>query len=399
MRLWIILATTLAVICGAVSGCGGRKRPPATAANSLELISPRHFPGFGDDLPLESLKKAVESARSYLLGVDPDRMFTFGPDKYTASRLLDTLDAFEDILDSDPSPMELAEAVAENFMVYQSVGTDGDGEMLFTGYYEPLLEGSPDYDPKYPYPLYEPPEDLLCVDLGKFKSKYAGEKICGRVDGNSLVPYYTREEIDNHGGLEGEGFEIAWVKDPIDLFFLQIQGSGRIIDEQGNSYHVHYAGKNGRPYRSIGKLLIDEGEIPREEMSMQRLRAYLEENPHEVDRILNYNESYVFFSIVDQPALGYAEQPLVGGRCAAIDYRIFPMGALGYIVSRKPSEDSTEDYLTWEDMNRFVLSLDTGGAIRGPGRLDLFWGNGPYAELAAGHMKQEGKLYFLVVKE
>lgn len=381
-----------------ICGCGPGKRPPVTADNALDYVSGRGLPSFKDDMPYSSLKKAVESAGNYLKGLDPDKMLVFGPDKYPASRLLKTIDALEQILDTKPTPYELAQAIKERFIIYQSVGTDGKGTMLFTGYYEPLLVGSPDYNSIYPHPIYGKPDDLVCVNLGDFKAKYAGEHICGRFTGDAIIPYYTREEIEKYGGLEGEGYEIAWVKDPVDLFFLHIQGSGRIIDENGKSFHIHYAGKNGRAYSSIGKLLIDDGKISREEMSMQKLRSYIKENPDESERILNHNQSYVFFSIANQPAIGYAQQPLIAGRCVAVDYRIFPMGALGYIQSQKPVVYG-DRISHWVDMGRFVLSMDTGGAIRGPGRMDLFCGNGSYAELFAGHMKHDGVLYFLIVKD
>ncbi|MBI9074536.1 MAG: MltA domain-containing protein [Desulfatibacillum sp.] len=394
---WLLLAV-LAAALWSLGGCGVREPRVVTAENALERLSERNRPLFNDDAGFASLRRSMASARTYLEGLDPDRMFTFGPDKYPASRLLQTLDTLEAILDASPTPDQLNQMVSEQFIVYQSVGTDGKGGMLFTGYYEPMLEGSLEYDPDYPYPLFAKPEDLICVNLGQFSEKYAGDQICGRLTQNSLVPYFTREEIDSRGMLDQEGLEIAWVKDPVDLFFLHIQGSGRIVDKNGDTWHVHYAGKNGRPYRSIGKLLIDEGVIEKDAMSMQALRDYLENNPADLERVFNHNPSYVFFDVVDEPAIGYAGQPLEGGRAVAIDYRIFPMGALGFVQTEQPVVE--HGILTrWEEMNRFVLTLDTGGAIRGAGRMDFFWGNGPYAEIAAGHMKQEGRLFFLVAKE
>ncbi len=393
---WLAFLCLIAVVWS-LGGCGTSKQAPVTAQNALERLSERDCPLFEDDTGFASLGRSIASARTYLERLAPDRSFTFGPDTYSTTRLLETLDAFEAILATNPTPEELDRLVTEGFIVYQSVGNDSKGSMLFTGYYEPLLEGTLAYNPEYPYPLYGKPQDLICINLGKFKEKFKGEQICGRLTENSLVPYYTREEIDTHASLEREGLEIAWVKDPIDLFFLHIQGSGRVVDESGNTFYVHYAGKNGQPYRSIGKLLIDEEAIMREDMSMQALRTHLENHPRDVERIFNHNPSYVFFEVVDQPAIGYAGQPLEAGRATAIDYRIFPMGALAFLKTEKPVVKSK--VLThWEDMSRFVLTLDTGGAIRGSGRLDFFWGNGPYAEIAAGHMKQDGLLYFLVVK-
>ncbi|WP_084511215.1 murein transglycosylase A [Desulfatibacillum aliphaticivorans] len=397
-RRLLVWAVAMVVLLWSLGGCGLQEPEKITAENALKRLSERNSPRFNDDAGFASLRRSIASARAYLEKLDPDRQFTFGPDVYPASRLLATLDAFEAVLDANPTPEELNRQVSEKFLVYQSVGSDGEGGMLFTGYYEPLLEGTLEYDPEYQYPLYGLPEDLVCVNLGRFKEKFKGEQICGRLAGNSLVPYYTREEIDSKNMLEAEGLEIAWVKDPVDLFFLHVQGSGRIKDKYGHTYHVHYAGKNGQPYRSIGKLLIDEGVIEKEAMSMQALREYLENHPEDLERVFNHNPSYVFFDVVDEPAIGYAGQPLEGGRAAAVDHRIFPMGALAFVQTEQPAVE--HGVLTrWEEMNRFVLTLDTGGAIRGAGRMDFFWGNGDYAEIAAGHMKQDGRLFFLVVKE
>ena len=188
------------------------------------------------------------------------------------------------------------------------------------------------------------------------------------------------------------------VDDRIDLFFLHIQGSGKLYMDNGDSLNVHYNSPNGRPYRSIGKLLIDSGAIAREEMSMQAIKKYLRENPDTVDDILNANPSYVFFNTEKEGPIGSIGVQLTPGRSIATDRRIFPKAALAFIQTRKPLVDGDGLISQWSRFNRFVVNQDTGGAIRGPGRADLFWGNGPYAELAAGYMQHPGMLYFLVLK-
>ena len=184
----------------------------------------------------------------------------------------------------------------------------------------------------------------------------------------------------------------------MDVFFLQIQGSGKVYLDDGDVINVHYHTTNGQPYRSIGKLLIDEEKITVEEMSMQKIREYLNNHPEEMDGVFNYNPSYVFFKIEPEGPLGNINVKLTPGRSIALDRFIFPKGALVFIQTEKPVVDSAGQIHRWQPFSRFALNQDTGGAIRGPGRADLFWGNGPYAEIAAGHMKHTGKLFFLVLK-
>jgi membrane-bound lytic murein transglycosylase A len=162
--------------------------------------------------------------------------------------------------------------------------------------------------------------------------------------------------------------------------------------------NVHYHGSNGRPYRSIGRLLIEEQKIPKEEMSMQKIRSYLQAHPQEMAAVLNHNPSYVFFKLESEGPLGYLNVLLTPGRSVALDRRLFPPAALAYIQTKKPVVNGAGQIDSWADCGRFVLNQDTGGAIRGPGRADLFWGNGPYAEIAAGHLAHIGKLYFLILK-
>ena len=213
-----------------------------------------------------------------------------------------------------------------------------------------------------------------------------------------MVPYYERSEIESTGALDGNADVLAWVKDNVDVFFLQIQGSGKVYLDNGEVLNVHYQTTNGRPYRSIGKLLINEEKITKEEMSMQKIREYLHNHPDEIDAVLNYNPSYVFFKTEPDGPLGNINVKLTPGRSIALDRRIFPPAALVFIGTEKPVVDSTGQIHNWKPFTRFALNQDTGGAIRGPGRADLFWGNGPYAEIAAGHLKHTGKLYFLVLK-
>jgi membrane-bound lytic murein transglycosylase A len=252
---------------------------------------------------------------------------------------------------------------------------------------------------EYCYPIYRVPKDLLFINLEKFKDRYKGERLVARIEKNEVVPYYNREEIDGEGALKGRGLEIAWFSDPVDIFFLHIQGSGKICPVGGSCFQVSYALSNGRPYRSIGKYLMDRGRVLPGNVSAQAIKQYLRDNPEEMREVLFYNESYVFFRTVKEGPVGSLDVPVTAGRSIATDQTIFPKGALAFIRTRKPVLDSEGRILSWLSFSRFVLNQDTGGAITGPGRVDLFCGSGDEAGAVAGYMKEEGELYFLVKKK
>jgi membrane-bound lytic murein transglycosylase A len=213
-----------------------------------------------------------------------------------------------------------------------------------------------------------------------------------------VLPYYSREQIEMEKVLEGQGLEIAWLKDPVDVTFLHIQGSGRLILPNGESISVGYQASNGRPYRSIGRYILDKGLMEREQMSMQGIRKYLSENPEIMNEVLNHNPSYIFFRILENGPLGNINIPITPERSLALDAKLFPKGALGFISCQRPIVNDQGEITEWEKFSRFVLNQDTGGAIKGSGRADLFWGSGPYAEIAAGHLKHDGELYILIKK-
>jgi membrane-bound lytic murein transglycosylase A len=312
--------------------------------------------------------------------------------------MIRSLEHFLDYIRTKPLEDQLIKYIRDNYLVYTSIGSDNSKQVLFTGYYEPALEGSLKKDATYKFPIYARPDDLTTVDLSLFSPQFQSKTIVGRYTNHSVIPYYDRREIENDRLLEGKTKVIAWVKDPIDLFFLQIQGSGKIYLDNGKTVNVHYHATNGQPYRSIGKLLVDEGKIPIEEISMQKIRHYLHDHPQEVEAVLNYNPSYVFFKIEQNGPIGCLEVELTPGRSIALDRRLFPAGALAFIETQKPLISGDGIIRKWTVLSRFVLNQDTGGAIRGPARADIFWGSGPYAEIAAGHMQEHGSLYFLILK-
>ena len=215
------------------------------------------------------------------------------------------------------------------------------------------------------------------------------------MEGKRLIPYDSRKEIVDGNSLEGRADVIAYV-DAIELFFLQIQGSGLVSFPDGRVKRVNYAQKNGHPYRSVGRLLKEH--IPPEEMSLQSIKAYLHEHPDEVRGILNYNQSYTFFREVEDGPLGYIDVPLTPGRSIAMDRRLAPRGGLAFIETDFPVIDNGE-IIGWMPVRRFVLVQDTGSAINGHGRVDIFTGRGDEAEITAGHLKQKGRVFFLVAKK
>lgn len=393
----VALLSLMLLSCVLFRGCTvPEKVPVTTSENALFRVPPDRYPRFGDDMNYDGLEHSLLKSLEYLKRLPPDRKFAFGSDRFDASHLIRSLEYFLAFIRSRPPQKELQPFIARYFRVYRSVGTGAGQRVLFTGYYEPMLKGSLEPGPIYNIPVYSRPDDLVSIDLSRFSAEFKGRKIIGRYTGQTVVPYPDRKAITENGRLENAS-PIAWVKDPVDLFFLQIQGSGKIYLDSGRALHVHYHTTNGHPYRSIGKLLIEQNKVSREQMSMQKIREYLNDHPGEMQDIFNYNPSYVFFKIEKDGPLGALNVTLTPGRSIASDLRLFPRSALAFIKTEKPALTGGGDIRNWSAFSRFVLNQDTGGAIRGPGRADLFHGSGPYAEIAAGHMQHSGSVYFLVL--
>jgi len=354
--------------------------------------------GVRDDLDPQSLRAAIRQSLNYLQQLPPDHVVGVEPRRFTVSDVRDSLLAFEKLLDLWSCQACFRHELSVRFDFLPSSADPQFAEVLFTGYYQPLVEGSLVPTGKFCYPVYRKPADLVTAELVTLKPEMKVEKVFGRAEGEQFMPYYSRGEIDEAELLKGRQLEIAWVEDPIDVFFMHIQGSGIIRLPDGRRLSLGYAAQNGRPYRSIGRLLIDEGKIPREEMSMQRLRRYLSENPHERNEIFRYNESYVFFRVLENGPLGSLEVPVTAGRSIATDGRLFPKGALAWIQTQIPVIDDAGRLAGWRPIARFVLNQDTGGAIRGLQRADLYFGTGEEPAALAGYMNRPGKIFFLILK-
>ena len=388
---------TLGMTILMAAGCAFFPKPSAKPAASLVRLAVQDYPDFSDDLFLDNLSYGIGKSVEYLNRVPAERTFRFGEDAYSARHLIRSLEILLAFVETRPGPAAMNRFIADRYRVYQSGGGPESGQVLFTGYYEPHLNGSLTPDARYRYPVHAMPGDLMVIDLSLFSEDLKGKRIVGRLQGNTVVPYPDRQAIEADTGFVQKTPPIAWVDDRIDLFFLQIQGSGRIYLTNGAFIRVHYHGTNGQPYRSIGRLLIDQGKIPAEEMSMQRLKAYLQAHPSEVDTVLNHNPSYVFFKTETSGPIGAIGVDLTPGRSVAVDRRVFPMAAPAFLQTQIPVVDGNGRIDRWMAFSAFALNQDTGGAIRGPGRVDIFWGNGPYAEIAAGHMQHKGSYYLLVL--
>ena len=279
----------------------------------------------------------------------------------------------------------------------------GSVEGRFTGYYEPELQGARERSARFSEPLHRRPSDLVKVPLGRFRSDAGGETLFGRVQDGTLVPYHSRAEIAR-GKLAGRGLAITWVDSRVDKFFLQIQGSGRVVLRDSSILRVGYAAENGQPYRAIGRDLINMGAIPREEMSMQAIRRWLAENPTRADALMNENPSYVFFRTLDSlradlGPLGAQGVPLTPEVSLAVDPGFVPYGAPLFLTTRRPAVGSgrrgSSDTST-VPFRGLMIAQDTGGAIRGAVRGDVFWGAGDRAREVAGRMNASGRYAVLL---
>ena len=365
-----------------------------------ETLIPVHFfyPKLQDDMAFSSLALAIKRNLEYLNRLKPDYIFNYGPHQYTCRQVRDSQETLLNLILKFPDSEELNKEIREHFLIYRAAGRVGNRHVLFTGYYEPIYEASLRPDKTFQYPIYRKPDDLIKINLSLFKKEFKGKSIIARIEGTEVLPYYSRQQIEVKKVLEGRNLEIAWLKDPVDVAFLHIQGSGRLRLPDDTTISVGYHTPNGRPNRIIGRYMLDKGFLSKDKISMQSIRHYLSENPEIIDEVLNHNPSYVFFHLRDNGPFGNINVPLTPGRSVALDYRIFPKGALGFISSQKPVVNSRGEIRGWTDFSRFVLNQDTGGAIRGSGRADIFWGSDSYAQLAAGHMKHEGELYILIKK-
>lgn len=289
-----------------------------------------------------------------------------------------------------PDTARIRQFFEQNFLPWQMRQADGTDNGLVTGYYEPLLKGALQPSSDYPWGVYAAPDDMITVDLASVYPQLKGLRLRGRIEGKKLIPYYTRAELARLNYLPLQGKALAWVADPVELAFLQIQGSGRIQLPDGKMLRVGYADQNGHPWKSMARWLIDQKEMEAHQASMQAIQAWARAHPERIPELLAADPSFVFFrqlpSNSDGP-LGALGVPLTDSYSIAIDPRSVPLGVPVFLSTTWPAASTP--------LNRLVMAQDTGGAIRGPVRADFFWGFGPEAGQLAGRMKQPGRLWLL----
>jgi membrane-bound lytic murein transglycosylase A len=355
------------------------------------------LPIFKDDLNGDGLKEAIDLQIKKMKRENLSKKVHLGKMTVSRKKILKTLEYFSEILERK-GLSSLSEEISKHFLVFQASGLNQRGDVLFTGYYQPVLDARKKPEGEYKYPIYKTPPDLQVLDLGEINPEYAGEKIGLRVEEGIIKPYFDRKAIDEDMVLAGRGLELVYLKDFLDRYFLHIQGSGVMNLENGQIVKVRFASSNYFPYVSIGKLLIEAGRIPKRKLSLEAIRRYYQENPEEIKKYLNRNPRYIFFEEFTGNVTGSEGVELTPGRSIATDKSIFPGGGLAYIICQRPVRNAKGEIIYWTPISRFMIDQDTGSAIKGPGRVDIFWGTGKEAEKVAGSFKETGKLYYLLIK-
>ena len=353
-----------------------------------------------DPLKMDTLRNSIESNLKWLARKKEDSIFKLKDISFSTKDFICTSN---NLMNDIKNNYEIKSSLEKYFDLYK-IEIDNNKKVLFTGYYIPYALASENKTSQFKVPVYKTPADLITVNLEDFNPDYKGKVIRGRLDKNRLVPYWSREEITDGKKLVNKGLEIAWVKNKTDLFFIEIQGSGLLSYPDGKKKFIHYAGQNGREYKAIGSLLLNEGSLQKTDVSMQTIRAWLENHPKEEQRVLNYNKSFVFFNLENDGPFGNINVKLTPERSIAADQRVFPAGTLTLLNFEMPELPTLNKSLSKNSENKkeifsqLAFVQDTGGAIKGPGRVDVFWGEGKKPGEIAGVTKQYGTLYVLVPK-
>jgi membrane-bound lytic murein transglycosylase A len=385
-RNFFRLILVMMCLAGCMRALPRASEPPA----ALTLVE-TDAADLADDLNYELLDLAIERSLRYYDGPGRNDIYRIADRIISANSMKESLNTCREIITRNSSSQEKKKQIKLKFNFYRATGDDGSGTVLFTGYYEPMLFGSLTQTERYRYPLYRPPPDI--VFQTKNEARIGGEKNC------ESGPYYTRREIDVDGVLQGKNLELVWVDDPVELFTLHIQGSGKIKLEDDTMLTVGYAQNNGRPFSSVTRFMLDNGKINRRESSYRNFKKFLRgKSEKELFDILSVNERYIFFRFVDGDPVGSLGEPVTADRSIATDPDYFPQGALALIRLSKPVFDVDGNIQGRIAFSRFVLNQDKGSAIKGPGRVDLFCGFGTNAQFTASSLKEKGELYFLIKK-
>ena len=376
------LALALVAATAVAGGCRPRLEPAPAAGPAVALVRLASPPALADDGDRAALAVAIERSLDYYHGQPDDRVLEFGDDRVTVAEMRAGLAGLLALVAADASLEHVLAEVERRFAFYRAPAEDG---ALFTGYYVPTIAARLAPDAEYRFPILGRPHDLVVVPRAGFPDATCREDVVGRVVDGRLVPYWTRAEIE--AGAVPRAPVLAWARNAVDLFFLQIQGSGTLALPGDVRRTIGFAATNGRPYVSIGTLLIERGELEPHRASQGAIREWAAAHPDRVDEILHANPRFVFFRPLETLPEGNLGVPVTAGRSIATDQSLYPPGTLALI--RLPAAGGAPG------LTRLVLNQDTGGAIRGPGRVDLFFGAGDEAGTAAGRFKARGELYFL----
>ena len=388
---WLILTVFLAGLSACERFAEKAETPPDTGAAETIVLTRIGF----DDLPQWQLDAqaetwpALQRSCAKFLSLPPETNIGSKAIPMTAG---DWRSACGEISAVDGLPDEaVRDLLSSHFNAYAVVSSKGEELGLFTGYFEAELKGARQKSADYPYPLYGRPGDLVSVDLGQFSKDLKGRQLIGQVRDGRIRPYPERGDIES-GLLDNKGLEIAWAADAVDVFLLQVQGSGRLTMDDGSVMRVGFAAHNGRPYKSIGRHLIDLGELKPHEASWDGIRGWLEANPDKHHELFAVNPRFVFFRELngDGP-IGSQGVALTPGRSLAVDKRFIPMGVPVWLDTVWPSDHD-------RPLRRLMVAQDTGGAIKGVVRGDFFWGYGAEALKYAGRMKSPGRYFLLLPK-
>jgi membrane-bound lytic murein transglycosylase A len=365
----------------------------------LHRVRSSELPLLGIEGDLKTFKAALQNQMTRCLGQNLDEKFRFGHRIVTRRKwCIETNRQFLQLAENARTFQDLILAALNRFEWYESVGRDGQGDVLFTGYDCPSLRVSATPTRELQVPIYRKPDELISVIEH-------GREVWGmRNSSGSLVPYYDRKSIDVDRVLKGRGLELGYAADPFDVFILQIQGSGVLLVQSPDGVierrFLDYAGQNGQPYTSIGQVLHEEG-VPEKYLSVPGMRVYFHEHPAELMPTLLKNSSYIFFRFADDGPYGAGGVILTPRQSIAVDLSVFPLGAVTFFKTQRPiiqGSDPVNGTVTWQDFSTLALTQDTGGAIIGPGHVDIYWGEDDYAQQAAGLLENSGKLFFAVAR-
>ncbi|MEE9394308.1 MAG: MltA domain-containing protein [Planctomycetota bacterium] len=365
-------------------------RALAPGQSALELVTDlADYPDFREMYQdRKGALAAIEESLKFFSKPSSQQWYPF--EDFTHARVVASLTGLKELLTRTQSPQEFSGFAIKDFDVYRSVGWDGSGDVLFTGYCQPIFQGSRTAQGPYQHPIYALPDDLVKDADGRPRGQRVGEQI---------VSYPSRAEIENGGLLKGKRLELVYLKSPLEVFIVHVQGSAKIELPRGGELYLGYAGKTDREYTSLGKELVKDQKIDEEELSLTAIRRYFDAHPGEIEGYLHRNESFVFFA--EYPpggpfgSLGAAVTPF---HSIATDKAIFPRGAPCAVSTTAPRMDRAGK-MSFEPFVSLVCDQDTGGAIRSAGRCDIFMGTGPKAETLAGYTKHEGRLFYLFLKD